>query len=157
MCDKPVLIHEEIPKPRATKPVPVAPNVFVPTQSTPPKEQNSPSPAPVVDQHKTDTQLPKGGGSQIWCSGPTAPGWRVDLPNGGCSKVVHTLKKAKIAPKKTVKPHKVVKVHVKPKITPHATTTPKIVPYIPLKDIPNTGYNPTLMQSLIDLLFGWVW
>lgn len=25
-----------------------------------------------------------GGGTMPWCSGPMAPGWRVDLPNGGC-------------------------------------------------------------------------
>lgn len=25
-----------------------------------------------------------GGGSLLWCSGPSAPGWTVGLPNGGC-------------------------------------------------------------------------
>lgn len=25
-----------------------------------------------------------GGGGMIFCSGPSAPGWRVDLPGGGC-------------------------------------------------------------------------
>lgn len=25
------------------------------------------------------------GGGQAWCSGPTAPGWNVSLPGGGCN------------------------------------------------------------------------
>ncbi len=28
--------------------------------------------------------LGNGGGSLLWCSGPSAPGWTVGLPNGGC-------------------------------------------------------------------------
>ncbi|MCE9541848.1 LamG domain-containing protein [Candidatus Kaiserbacteria bacterium] len=27
------------------------------------------------------------GGTFLWCSGPMAPGWNVDLPDGGCSQV----------------------------------------------------------------------
>lgn len=155
-CNKPILIHEEIPTP----PVPKAPNVVVPVQQPTPTKQGSVSPAPVVNE-RPQKEIPQGGSYQIYCSGPTAPGWRVDLPNGGCKPIT-----PKIAPKKPVKPHKVVKVLVKPKIVSHATTTPNIAkgtlmpvsaPYISLKQIPNTGYNPTYLQSLIDFLFGWVW
>lgn len=28
--------------------------------------------------------LPQQGGTQPWCSSPTAPGWHVDLVGGGC-------------------------------------------------------------------------
>ncbi len=38
----------------------------------------APAPAPVVETPKPT------GGTQPWCSSPTAPGWRVDLPGGGC-------------------------------------------------------------------------
>lgn len=51
--------------------------------STPPPVVNptpvsNPAPTPVQSSQAT-------GGTQIWCSGPTAPGWRVDLPGGGCA------------------------------------------------------------------------
>lgn len=35
----------------------------------------------------SDTTEFSGGGSMPWCSGPMAPGWRVDLPGGGCGQV----------------------------------------------------------------------
>ena len=36
-------------------------------------------------------------GTQIWCSSPTAPGWRVDLPNGGCSRSFGAIQQDKTA------------------------------------------------------------
>lgn len=52
----------------------------------PPPPQQPPVLSPVPSK-----TTPTEGGSQIWCSGPTAPGWNVSLPNGGCSKpiVIH--------------------------------------------------------------------
>lgn len=35
-----------------------------------------------------------GGGSMVWCSGPTAPGWRVDLEDGGCRSIANTVPSA---------------------------------------------------------------
>jgi hypothetical protein len=62
-------------------PSPVPPPVVVPV---PPVQTPQPSPLPpttlVTNRISTD-------GGQIYCSGPTAPGWRVDLPNGGCKPV----------------------------------------------------------------------
>lgn len=36
------------------------------------------------------TSTPVGGGTAPFCSGPLAPGWRVDMANGGCP-VAHDL------------------------------------------------------------------
>lgn len=90
-----------------------------------------PQQAPVVPQ--------QGGGSQIWCSGPTAPGWRVDLPNGGC-KPAETAQLTTISPKSI--PH-VIPVSM-PKVAP--------IPVVYLKDVPYTGYAPTWWEYILDLL-----
>lgn len=45
---------------------PVVPPVVIPPTITPE------APKPII------------GGTQPWCSSPTAPGWTVGLPNGGC-------------------------------------------------------------------------
>ncbi len=55
---------------------PVTPVVTPPV--TPPPA-TTPTVSPIV------TTAPTGGGGQIYCSSPTAPGWNVSLPNGGCN------------------------------------------------------------------------
>ncbi len=59
---------------------PIAPN-------TPPVQATIPPPnvvqAPTANVPSEST-LVTGGGTQVYCSGPTAPGWRVDLKDGGC-------------------------------------------------------------------------
>lgn len=54
------------------------------------------SPPPVVSPVPTSPVLspvpsktaPTEGGSQIWCSGPTAPGYRNGVPYGGCANLM---------------------------------------------------------------------
>lgn len=80
--------HEKAYQYQAPTPMYVAPNVLVPAQPTPTPQPSSISPAPVANElpkdYRTATEVPKGGGGQVPCSGPTSYGWRVDLPNGGC-------------------------------------------------------------------------
>lgn len=55
---------------------PAVPATYAPDTCVP--DANYVPPAPVVE-------VPVGGGTMPWCSGPMAPGWTVGLPNGGCS------------------------------------------------------------------------
>ncbi len=45
---------------------------------------------PVGQYEKNGECVPIEGGAQPWCSSPTAPGWRVDLPGGGCGTTTTT-------------------------------------------------------------------
>lgn len=69
---------------KQTPPIVVQPNEVVWFHSindAPPSPWASEVPQPPVKQSS-------GGNGEIYCSSPTAPGWRVDLPNGGCEKQV---------------------------------------------------------------------
>lgn len=86
--------------------------------SSPPGDSSSHTSLPVPQIPITPPNVPQpptsplgGNNGQIYCSGPTAPGWRVSLPNGGCM----------------------------------ATS-------VPLRILPNTGYNPTPWEYIVDLL-----
>lgn len=68
----PTPIPPPTPSPSPTPAViPVQIVVITPTPTVP-----TPSPAPVVPQNNSN--------GQIWCSGPSAPGWNVSKANGGC-------------------------------------------------------------------------
>lgn len=54
------------------------------TPGTPATFENQCVADPVVPQDELVVP-PEGNNGQIFCSGPTAPGWHVDLPGGGCS------------------------------------------------------------------------
>lgn len=72
-------------------PPPVVPSTPVPPTVQPaptPVPPNQPVPSAPVSE--VSQPAPAGGSGQIWCSGPTAPGWRVDLPNGGCKPTQNT-------------------------------------------------------------------
>lgn len=48
------------------------------------------APASVVTPTPAGNPTPSGGGTQIYCSSPTAPGYRVGVPNGGCPTPIST-------------------------------------------------------------------
>lgn len=76
--------HETTP--HKTNPQPTVPTTPTPTpQTAPPVVVPTPAPAPVPS---VAPQSPTGGGGMIYCSGPLAPGWHVDQPNGGCKATV---------------------------------------------------------------------
>lgn len=105
-----VLAHEE------------APPVCEATPETPPPVVTMPPSSPTVPVPPTAPSnsvpvVPTGGSGQIYCSGPTAPGWHVDLPNGGC--------------KPTQNPPNLLKP-IQPVVTPPMKT-------IYLRDMPYTG------------------
>lgn len=54
------------------------PDLVLPTPSPTP---TTPTPAPSTP---TSAQPQNSGNGMIWCSGPQAPGWNVNLPDGGC-------------------------------------------------------------------------
>lgn len=109
-----------------------------------------PQPAPVplsppITSPSASQSVEQGNG-EIYCSSPTAPGWRVDLPGGGCTVPAPvTLTKINYPKKTTYHVPKVIRETVT------ATSTPQIVPLV---SIPFTGYRPTLVEYLRDLLFG---
>lgn len=52
-----------------------------------------PPPASVVIPPSTPTVVqfaPPGGGTQVYCSSPTAPGYQVGVPDGGCKPMQNT-------------------------------------------------------------------
>ncbi len=69
--------------------VPTPPPVVIP----PPVIVVVPTPPPsIVVVPPTPVVVSSGGGGgngQIWCSGPSAPGWNVSLPGGGCNTPVN--------------------------------------------------------------------
>lgn len=56
-----------------------------PPTTQPPVVVTQPTPVPVVVPMYVAPPATHGpGGAQIYCSGPTAPGWTNGLPDGGC-------------------------------------------------------------------------
>jgi hypothetical protein len=63
--------------PTSPPPTPTSPQPTTPS----PTPQSAPTPSPSIIP-----PAPAGGGNgMVWCSGPQAPGWNVNLPDGGCS------------------------------------------------------------------------
>ncbi len=65
----------------------VPPKEIVPTPIVyhPPQPTPSPSPLPSDTPPQSGAPASGGGNGMVWCSGPQAPGWNVNLPDGGCS------------------------------------------------------------------------
>lgn len=105
---------------------PTPPPTPVVTPYTPPTATITPPPTPAAIPQPTPIPAPSGGGTQIYCSSPSAPGWNVSLPDGGCSP----------------KTSKNEQVPVKP-----------VQKYVKLNALPPTG--ETFIDFLLDL-FWWL-
>lgn len=69
-----------------------------PTMPQVQRNEPTPTPAPYTPETSVAPQIspptvpatPNTGNGMIWCSGPQAPGWNVNLPDGGCSRASST-------------------------------------------------------------------
>ncbi len=104
-----------VPEKTHVAPIPAAPTPPVPVTPLQPMQpvittaQLAPVP-PIVNQSSVTVNQSStnsgGGGGQLYCSSPTAPGWNVSLPNGGCVQSVPTLE----VPSKVLRPVQVVRL-----------------------------------------------
>lgn len=63
-----------------------APTIPVPTAFQSPPTISTPMPSPALPPTQVGAgPTSPGGNGMVWCSGPSAPGWNVNLPNGGCT------------------------------------------------------------------------
>lgn len=115
--------HEKTHKTTPVYTPPPAPVVVVPAQPVPVSQPSNPAPHPVASG---------GGNGQIYCSGPTAPGWQVGISDGGCNH-----------------PEK-----------PDGSSSPEIPDnlnhptFVMLNTVPYTG--TTITDLLYDLFFWWL-
>lgn len=68
------------------------PPIYTPPMQTPPPPAPAPAPLPQPSVPGVNpSAVTSGGNGMVWCSGPQAPGWNVNLPNGGCSPAKSTV------------------------------------------------------------------